>query len=71
MKEITCSFCGKTVPNGTARGHVIAGPNVFICRSCAETCLGVFASYDPEWRDRQIARLANGGCSAKTETIYV
>src|SRR4030095_10314156 len=45
--------------------------NVFICRDCAEICIGVFSSYDPEWRDLQIARLANGGFSAKTETIYV
>lgn len=71
MKEITCSFCGKTTSNEKARGRVIAGPTVFICRDCAEICIGVFASADPEWRDLQIARLANGGCSAKTETIYV
>jgi hypothetical protein len=71
MNEIACSFCGKTIPSETARGRVIAGANVFICRDCAEICIGVFSSYDPEWRDLQIARLANGGCSAKTETIYV
>jgi len=71
MKEITCSFCGKTTPNEKARGHVIAGPNVFICRGCVEICIGVFSSSDPERRDLQIARLANEGCSAKTETIYV
>jgi hypothetical protein len=71
MKEITCSFCGKTTANEKARGRVIAGPDVFICRDCAEICIGVFSSADPEWRDQQIARLANGGCSAKTETIYV
>jgi hypothetical protein len=71
MKGIACSFCGKTIPGEKARGHVIAGANVFICRDCAEICIGVFASYDPEWRDLQIARLANAGWSAKTETIYV
>ncbi len=71
MKEIACSFCGKTISGEKARGRVIAGANVFICRDCAEICIGVFASYDPEWRDLQIARLANGGCSAQTETIYV
>jgi ClpX C4-type zinc finger protein len=71
MKGITCSFCSKTIPNDKARGRVIAGSTVFICRECAEICIGVFASDDPEWRDLQIARLANEGCSAKTETIYV
>src|SRR5262245_2986956 len=71
MKEIACSFCGKTIAGERARGRVIAGANAFICRDCAEICIGVFASYDPEWRDQQIARLANEGCSAKTETIYV
>jgi hypothetical protein len=71
MKEITCSFCGKTISGEKARGRVIAGANAFICRDCAEICIGVFASYDPEWRDLQIDRLANGGCSTKTETIYV
>lgn len=67
MKEIACSFCGKMISGERARGRVIAGPNVFICRDCAEICIGVFASYDPEWRHLQIARLANG----ETVTIYV
>jgi hypothetical protein len=58
-------------PNDEARGRVVAGANVFICRGCVEICIGVFSSSDPEWRDLQIARLANGGCSAKTETVYV
>jgi ClpX C4-type zinc finger len=71
MNEIACSFCGKTIAGEKARGRVIAGPNVFICRDCAEICIGVFSSYDPEWRHLQIARLSDEGCSATTETVYV
>jgi ATP-dependent protease Clp ATPase subunit len=54
-----------------SKGHVVAGAKVFICRSCVEICIDVFSSSDPEWRDLQIARLASGGCSTKTETVYV
>jgi hypothetical protein len=56
-KEITCSFCYKSVPNEQATGQFVAGAEAYICRGCVEICVDVFSSSDPGWRDLQIARL--------------
>jgi hypothetical protein len=57
MSDITCSFCGTTMPHDKAKNRMVAGAEAFICRGCAEICIHVFATSDPEWRDQQLAKL--------------
>ncbi len=56
--EIHCSFCG--LSKEEAKGHIIAGPTVFICRDCIDMCVEVFATKDDEWRARTIEKLTAG-----------
>ena len=51
MNEIMCSFCGTSVTKENAKNRFVAGPSVFICRGCIETCASVLASSDADWRD--------------------
>ncbi|HZS82852.1 MAG TPA: ClpX C4-type zinc finger protein [Stellaceae bacterium] len=52
--EPACTFCGRA---GDEVAHLIAGPDVFICDVCVESCVGVLADKDQEWREQQIASL--------------
>jgi ClpX C4-type zinc finger len=54
--EIQCSFCWKTFSDAEAKGHIVAGASVFICRDCVDLCVQVFAA-DPDWREARIAEL--------------
>ncbi len=51
--EMFCSFCGKSQH---AVEQLIAGPKVFICNECVDTCIEILGSRR-EWCDREIANL--------------
>jgi ATP-dependent Clp protease ATP-binding subunit ClpX len=58
QSDITCSFCGKTYSNHEAKGRMVAGPEVFICRDCVDICVQVFME-DAAWRDAKIQQLTD------------
>ena len=64
--------CGTTFPSSAdAKGKVVAGPNVFICRNCVETTVEIFCENDPEWGRlliEMIPELVKGAQSGKEET---
>jgi hypothetical protein len=55
MEKIKCSFCG--ISMAEAKGRVVAGPTVFICRNCVDICVEVFSKGDVRWRDDKIKQL--------------
>ena len=57
MKNIECSFCGKSVPGEEAKGQFVAGPKVFICRDCVDLTIEIFCKKDPQWGERTIVTL--------------
>ena len=42
----TCSFCGKVQSEVL---QLIAGPKVFICNDCVESCVRMISTEHPEW----------------------
>jgi ATP-dependent Clp protease ATP-binding subunit ClpX len=56
VETVECSFCGTKIPI-SAKGKVVAGPDVFICRDCVGLCIDVMADHDPEWREQKIETL--------------
>jgi ATP-dependent protease Clp ATPase subunit len=59
VNDVRCSFCGTAMPKDKAKGQFVAGAEVFICRGCVEMCIDIFSASDPEWRDRQVAKLTD------------
>jgi ATP-dependent protease Clp ATPase subunit len=56
MTEIDCSFCHASFTNDGAKGKIVAGAKVFICRDCVDICIQVFAM-DQHWREAKISEL--------------
>jgi ATP-dependent protease Clp ATPase subunit len=57
MKNIECSFCGKSVPGEEAKGQFVAGPKAFICWDCVDLTVEIFCKKDPQWGNRTIVTL--------------
>ena len=65
MLELKCSFCRLLLP----QDDLVAGPEVYICSTCAIFCVEVFAKRSPSWRDSQLTlllRLREGSKSDPT-----
>lgn len=63
-----CRFCGKSQTEDakltvgvtiTAKGERLLAP--CICRECVELLVAVFATENPDWRDKLIERLQDLG----------
>ncbi len=48
-KNIKCSFCGRTQDQVY---RLIAGPGVYICDNCVETCIGIIDGTDESYRNQ-------------------
>jgi ATP-dependent Clp protease ATP-binding subunit ClpX len=51
--NLKCSFCGK---RDSEVARLIAGPLVYICDQCVNSCIEILGS-DDEWREDQIINL--------------
>jgi ATP-dependent Clp protease ATP-binding subunit ClpX len=44
-KTLACSFCGRSEHDVT---NLVAGPRVYICDACIDTCSGIIAAERPK-----------------------
>ena len=49
VRELGCSFCGKTKSEVL---QLIAGPNVFICNECVQLCVGAIRTQYSDWLEK-------------------